>query len=75
MSYIATFYLLTNPDVESIASAAEMAPKPRKILGIIPRKVVDMKEAFWEAIQGKATEARQISAFWLCFRRSVHYVP
>jgi hypothetical protein len=59
MSYIASFYLLDDFDFEAIASSAEVALKPGKLLGLFPRKVVDMKEAFWETIRTKAKELEE----------------
>ncbi|MEM7131287.1 MAG: hypothetical protein AAF702_33540 [Chloroflexota bacterium] len=56
MSYIASFYLVDEADSEALASSAEIIPKSRRVLGIIPRTVVDTKEAFWETINSKAKE-------------------
>lgn len=59
MSCIASFHLVDFSDCEALAVSAEFVPKPRKILGVIPRKIIDYKELFWKTLEMKGKELEE----------------
>jgi len=59
MGCIASFYLIDFADCEALAASAEFVPKPRKFLGVIPRKIIDYKDFFWKTLETKAKELEE----------------
>lgn len=75
MSYIASFYLINEDDVETIANSAEVTPQPKKMFGIFPKKTIDTKELFWKTLWANAIKLDEFQYSGFAFVEFITMYP